>query len=164
LRVRKLNVGMIGGGFMGKGHSLAYAAMPMCFRPPPAVPVRKMIASRSMEQAREEVDRYGFESYTDDWTRLVEDPSIDIVDVVTPNNLHMEMAIAAAEAGKMVLCEKPLARTTEEAKRMLDAVERAGVINQVAFSYRRTPAVEFAKTLIEDGSVGEILNFRGTYL
>ncbi|GAC1445271.1 MAG: Gfo/Idh/MocA family oxidoreductase [Chloroflexota bacterium] len=162
--MRRLNVGMIGGGFMGKAHSLAYAGMPMCFWPPPAMPVRKMIAERSTDVAREEAERFGFESYTDDWRRLVNDPAIDIVDIVTPNNLHADMAIAAAEAGKMVLCEKPLARTTEESKRMLAAVEKAGVVNQVAFSYRRTPAVTFTKKLIEDGTLGEILNFRGTYL
>lgn len=162
--MRTLNVGMIGSGFMGKAHSLAYAGMPMCFWPPPALPVRKMIAERSEDLAREEAARFGFESFTDDWTELVADPSIDIVDIVTPNNLHMDMAIAAAEAGKMVLCEKPLARTTVEAKRMLDAVEKAGVTNQIAFSYRRMPAVSFTKTLIEEGALGTILNFRGTYL
>ena len=162
--MRALNVGMIGGGFMGKAHSLAYAAMPIFYWPPPAVPVRKMIAGRTEDLAREEAERFGFESFTADWTRLVNDPSIDVVDIVTPNHLHMEMAIGAAEAGKMVLCEKPLARTAEEAKRMLDAVEKAGVINQVSFNYRRTPAIAFAKALVEDGALGKLLNFRGTYL
>ncbi len=92
------------------------------------------------------------------------DPSIDVIDIATPNNLHAEIAIAAAEAGKHIICEKPLAPTAEEAGRMYRAAEKAGVVTAVAFNYRRTPAVALAKKYIEEGAIGEILNFRGTYL
>ncbi len=162
--MKKLNIGLIGAGFMGKAHSLAYAAMPMFFWPPPAVPHRRLLADFSEEAAAEGASRFGFESSTGDWRKLVSDPSIDVVDIATPNDLHPEMAIAAAEAGKHIMCEKPLARSAEEARRMYEAVKRAGVVHMVAFNYRRTPAVQLAKKLIDDGSVGEVLNFRGTYL
>jgi predicted dehydrogenase len=155
---------MIGGGFMGKAHSLAYAGMPMFFWPAPAVPFRKTVVDINDELAREAAARYGFESWASDWRKVVEDPSIDIVDIVTPNHTHAEIAIAAAKAGKHIISEKPLARTTEEAKRMLDAASEAGVKHMVAFNYRRTPAVSLAKKYIEEGAIGRILNFRGTYL
>lgn len=162
--MKTLEVGLIGGGFMGKAHSLAYAAMPMFFWPAPAMPVRKIVAEATEDVAEEAALRLGFESWTSDWRKVVEDPGIDIVDIATPNNLHAEIAIAAAEAGKPILCEKPLARTGDEAREMLDAVERAGVVHMVAFNYRRTPAVALAKKFIDEGAIGDILNFRGTYL
>ncbi|MED4600533.1 Gfo/Idh/MocA family oxidoreductase [Paenibacillus validus] len=162
--MRKLNVAMIGGGFMGKAHSLAYAGMPMFFWPAPALPQRKTVVDINDELAKAAADRYGFESYSSDWRRVVEDPEIDIIDIVTPNNSHAEIAIAAAKAGKHIICEKPLARTGEESKRMLDAVTEAGVKHMVAFNYRRTPAVALAKKYIEEGAIGKVLNFRGTYL
>ncbi|WP_336773042.1 Gfo/Idh/MocA family protein [Paenibacillus sp. MMO-58] len=162
--MRTLNVGMIGGGFMGKAHSLAYAGMPMFFWPAPAIPYRKTVVDINEELAKEAAARYGFDSYSSDWRRVIEDPSIDIIDIVTPNNTHAEIAIAAAKAGKHIISEKPLARTTEEAKQMLDAVNEAGVKHMVAFNYRRTPAVTLAKKYIEEGAIGNILNFRGTYL
>jgi len=149
---------------MGKAHSLAYAGMPMFFWPAPAVPFRKTVVDINDELAREAAARYGFESWASDWRKVVEDPSIDIVDIVTPNHTHAEIAIAAAKAGKHIISEKPLARTTEEAKRMLDAASEAGVKHMVAFNYRRTPAVSLAKKYIEEGAIGRILNFRGTYL
>ena len=162
--MKTLNVGLIGAGFMGKAHSLAYAALPMFFWPAPAIPRRKMIADMTEELAKEAALRFGYENYTGDWHKLVNDPSIDVVDVATPNVSHPEMAIAAAKAGKHVICEKPLARTAAEAKEMYEAVKKAGVIHMVAFNYRRTPAVPMAKKLIEEGAIGDILNFRGTYL
>jgi predicted dehydrogenase len=162
--MRKLNVAMIGGGFMGKAHSIAYAGMPMFFWPAPALPVRKTVVDVTEEMAKTAADRYGFESHSTDWRRVMEDPSIDIIDIVTPNDSHAEIAIAAAKAGKHIICEKPLARTAEESKRMLDAVREAGVKHMVAFNYRRTPAIALARKYIEEGSIGKILNFRGTYL
>jgi predicted dehydrogenase len=149
---------------MGKAHSMAIACMPMFYWPAPAIPVRKMIAEVTEESAREAAERLGFESYTSDWRKIIEDPSIDIVDIATPNNSHAEIAIAAAKAGKHIICEKPLARTSEEARLMYEAVKAAGVKHMVAFNYRRTPAVALAKKYIEEGSIGKILNFRGTYL
>jgi predicted dehydrogenase len=162
--LKTVNVGVIGAGFMGKAHSLAYAAMPMFFWPAPAIPRRRMIAEVNDELAQDAAARFGYDEGTGDWRRLVEHPDIDLVDVAVPNDRHPEIAIAAAEAGKHVLCEKPLARTAEEARAMRDAVERAGVVNMVAFNYRRTPAVALAKRLIDEGELGTIRNFRGTYL
>lgn len=162
--MRTLKVAMIGGGFMGKAHSLAYAGMPMFFWPAPAIPFRQTVVDINDELAKDAAARYGFANYSSDWRRVVEDPEIDIIDIVTPNNTHAEIAVAAAQAGKHIISEKPLARTTAEAKQMLEAVNKAGVKHMVAFNYRRTPAVTLAKKYIEEGAIGNILNFRGTYL
>jgi len=163
-KMKKLNVGLIGAGFMGKAHSLAYVAMPMFFWPAPAIPVRKTIVDVNDSIAAEAAQRFGFEKSTSDWRSVVEDPEIDIIDIATPNHLHAEIAIAAAAAGKHIISEKPLARSGDEAKTMYDAVKNAGIVHMVAFNYRRTPAVALAKKYIEEGAIGDILNFRGTYL
>ncbi len=162
--MQHLNVGMIGGGFMGKAHALAYAAMPMFFWPAAAIPVRHTVADVSDELANDAANRLGFAHGVSDWRRVIDNPDIHIVDIVTPNDSHPQIAIAAAQAGKHVICEKPLARTVAEARQMLDAVEAAGVIHMVAFNYRHTPAVALARKFIEEGRIGTILNFRGTYL
>ena len=162
--MKKLNVGLIGAGFMGKAHSLAYVAMPMFFWPAPAIPVRRTIVDVNDSIAAEAAQRFGFEKSTSDWRSVVEDPEIDIIDIATPNHLHAEIAIAAAAAGKHIISEKPLARSGEEAKTMYDAVKNAGIVHMVAFNYRRTPAVALAKKYIDEGAIGDILNFRGTYL
>jgi levoglucosan dehydrogenase len=162
--MKTVNVGLIGAGFMGKAHSLAFAAMPMFFWPAPAVPRRAMIAELDDEVAAEAARRYGYERSTGDWRRLVEDPAIDLVDIAVPNDKHPEIAIAAAQAGKHVLCEKPLAATVDEARAMRDAVVAAGVTHMVAFNYRRTPAVALARKLVDEGAIGAVRNFRGTYL
>lgn len=114
--------------------------------------------------AAEAQKRLGYEEGSSNWRAIVERDDIQVIDICTPNDSHAEIAIAAAKAGKHLICEKPLARTGEEAKTMLDAVERARVKHMVAFNYRYTPAVQLAKKLIDEGSIGEILNFRGTYL
>ena len=158
------NIAMIGGGFMGKAHAAAYAAMPMFFWPAPGIPVRKVLVDLNAEQAEQGRQRFGFEEASTDWRSVIERPDIDVVDIVTPNDSHAEIAIAAAKAGKHVICEKPLARTVAEAKAMLDAVQAAKVIHMVAFNYRRTPAVALARKYIAEGRIGKILNFRGTYL
>ena len=162
--MKHLNVAMIGGGFMGKAHAMAHAAMPMFFWPAPAIPVRKVVVDLTEEAAVEARNRFGFEDSSTDWRATVTRDDIDVVDIVTPNDSHAEIAIAAAEAGKHIICEKPLARTGPEAKTMLDAVEKSGVIHMVAFNYRRTPAVALARKYIDEGRIGEIVNFRGTYL
>jgi predicted dehydrogenase len=162
--VRTVNVGVIGAGFMGKAHSLAYAAMPMFFWPPPAIPRRLTIAELGDAAAREASQRYGYERWAGDWRAVIEDPDVELVDIAVPNDAHAEIAIAAADAGKHVLCEKPLARTADEARAMRDAVVRAGVTHMVAFNYRRTPAVALARKLIDDGTIGAVRNFRGSYL
>lgn len=162
--MQNVNVGLIGGGFMGKAHSLAYAAMPMFYWPAPALPVRSILAESSDALAAEAARRFGFERATGDWRKVIDDPDVHVVDIATPNHLHAEIAIAAAQAGKHIICEKPLARTVEESKAMWEAVKDAGIVHMVAFNYRRTPAVALAKKYIEEGAIGEILNFRGTYL
>lgn len=159
-----MNVAMIGGGFMGKAHAMAYASMPMFFWPAPAIPHRKVVVDVTDAMAETARDRYGFDEASSDWRTVVARPDIDVVDICTPNNAHAEIAIAAAEAGKHIICEKPLARTVDEARAMAAAVKKAGVIHMVAFNYRRTPAVALAKKYIDEGRIGKILNFRGTYL
>ncbi len=161
---RVMNVAMIGGGFMGKAHAMAYASMPMFFWPAPAIPHRKVVVDLTDAAAEAARARYGFDEASSDWRAVVERPDIDVVDICTPNNVHAEIAIAAAKAGKHIICEKPLARTIEEARAMTQAVREAGVIHMVAFNYRRTPAVALARKYIEEGRIGRILNFRGTYL
>ena len=162
--MQKLNVALIGAGFMGKAHSLAYAAMPMFFWPAPAMPVRKTVVEVNEDLARDAALRFGFENSSSDWRKVIEDPSIDVVDIATPNNSHAEIAIAAAKAGKHIICEKPLARTAAESLAMLEAVRGTNLVHMVAFNYRRTPAVALAKKLISEGAIGQVLNFRGTYL
>lgn len=162
--MKRLNIGMIGGGFMGKAHALAYAAMPMFFWPAPAIPVRRMIADVSPEMAEHARARLGFETAARDWREIIESRDIDVVDIVTPNDSHAEIAIAAAKAGKHIMCEKPLARTADEARHIWHAARDAGVMHMVAFNYRHTPAVALAAKLIAEGRIGQVLNFRGTYL
>jgi predicted dehydrogenase len=161
---KTMKVAMIGGGFMGKAHALAYAAMPMFFWPAPAIPVRAIVVDQTDALAEDARQRFGFDESSSDWREVVARSDIDIVDIVTPNDSHPEIAIAAAAAGKHIMCEKPLARSGDEARSMLDAVKKAGVIHMVAFNYRRTPAVALARRYIDEGRIGQILNFRGTYL
>lgn len=162
--MKNLNVGLIGAGFMGKAHSMAYVAMPMFFWPAPGIAVRHTIADVNAEIAAEAAKRFGFAHSSADWRSVVNDPEIDIIDISTPNHMHAEIAIAAAAAGKHIISEKPLARTGAEAKTMWDAVKNTNLVHMVAFNYRRTPAVALAKKYIDEGAIGEILNFRGTYL
>ena len=161
---KTLNVAMIGGGFMGKARALAYAAMPMFFWPASAIPHRKVLIDTTADLAATGAKRLGFEESSAYWKSIVARQDIDVVDIVTPNDSHAELAIAALKAGKHVNCEKPLARTGAEAKTMADAAKASGVIHMVAFNYRRTPAVALAKKYIEEGRIGKILNFCGTYL
>lgn len=159
-----MNIGLIGAGFMAKAHSIAYAGMPMFFWPAPAIPVKKIIADVDESMAREAKEKFAFETFTTDWHTIIEDKEIDVVDICTPNHVHAEIAIAAAKAGKHILCEKPLALTTDQAKEMYHAAKENKVTTMVAFNYRRTPAVQLAKKYIEEGAIGKILDFRGTYL
>jgi predicted dehydrogenase len=157
------NVGLIGYKFMGKAHSNAYKSVGMFFPLKNRV-VMKAICGRDEAAVRKAAETWGWESYETDWKKLIRRSDIDVIDVSTPGNLHAEMAIAAARAGKHVLCEKPLANSLDEARRMQKAVEKAGVKNMVFFNYRRVPAVNFARRLIREGKLGEIYHFRGAYL
>lgn len=159
-----IGVGMLGYAFMGKAHANGYKKMPYIFWPPAAVPQLVAIAGRNEAAVSEAARRFGFEKYYTDWRQMIQDPRIQIFDNTGPNNLHAEPCIAAAEAGKHILCEKPLGRTAAEAKSMLDAVQKAGVKHQVAFNYRFVPAVRLARNLIEQGALGQIYHMRARYL
>jgi len=160
---KPLNIGMIGYGFMGRAHSNAYRTVSNFFELEYR-PVLKAACARSEEKARAFADTWGYESVETDWRKLVERDDIDAVDICTPNNLHKEIAIAAAEAGKMILCEKPLAMNSAEGEQMVQAVEKAGVANMVWYNYRRVPAVTLAKNLIDDGRLGQVFHYRSQFL
>lgn len=162
--MKKINVGLIGAGFMSKAHSIAYSGMPIFFHPAPAMPVKVTLVDSNPQAAEAGRERFGFQKWATDWHDIVDDPDIQVVDICTPNNAHAEIAIAAAHAGKHILCEKPLALTSEQAKKMYLAAKEAGVTTMVAFNYRRTPAIQLAKRYIDEGAIGKILDFRGTYL
>jgi predicted dehydrogenase len=160
----EIGVGMLGYAFMGKAHTNAYKKLPYMVYPPPAVPKLIAIAGRDQDAVREAALRYGYEGYYTDWRELLADPRVQLFDNGGPNDLHAAPCIAAAEAGKHIICEKPLARTAAEAKLMLDAVTKAGVKNLVAFNYRFIPAIRQAYELIRSGRLCEIYHFRAIYL
>ncbi len=160
---KPLNVGMIGYGFMGRTHSNAYRKVGNFFDVP-YQPVLKTICGLGEKEAKAFADRWGYESHTTDWRKVIDDKGIDVVDICVPNNYHAEIAIAAAQAGKMIVCEKPLARTGAEAEPMVQAVEKAGVANLVSFNYRRVPAVTLAKQLIDEGRLGRVFHYRANFL
>ncbi len=160
---REVNVALIGYAFMGKAHSNAWRQVAPFFSPR-LTPRLKVICGRNAANVEAAARTYGWEESATDWRDVVRRKDIDIVDVSTPGDSHAEIAIAAAKAGKAVICEKPLANTVPEARRMLAAVEKAGVTHMICHNYRRVPAVMLAKHLIESGRIGEIRQFRGTYL
>jgi len=161
--MKKLNIGMIGYGFMGRAHSNAYRKVGNFFDLP-YQPVLKAACARNAEQVKAFADKWGYESTETDWRKLIERDDIDAVDICTPNNMHKEIAIAAAQAGKMILCEKPLAMDSAEGEEMCQAVEKAGVLNTVWYNYRRVPAVTLAKQLIDEGRLGKIFHYRAVFL
>jgi myo-inositol 2-dehydrogenase/D-chiro-inositol 1-dehydrogenase len=161
--MKKLNVAMIGYGFMGRTHSNAFSQVTHFFDVP-FQPVLKTICARNGERARSFATKWGYQSAETDWRKVVESPEIDLVDIASPNDTHAEIAVAAARAGKMVMCEKPLGRTAAEAGVMVEAVESAGVPNMVWYNYRRVPAVMLAKHLIDEGRLGRIFHYRSKFL
>jgi len=162
--VPEVGVGMLGYAFMGKAHSNAYKTIPYMMYPPPAIPRLVSICGRNEDAVAEAAKRYGYETYHTDWRKMLEDDRIQLFDNGTPNNMHAEPCIAAAEAGKHIFCEKPLARSVEEAQSMLDAVQKANIKHMVAFNYRFLPAIRQARELIEQGKLGRIYHFRAVYL
>jgi predicted dehydrogenase len=160
---KPLNIGMIGYGFMGRTHSNAYSQVNHFFDLE-YKPVLKAVCARDKEKVQAFADKWGYESIETDWRTLIERKDIDAVDICTPNNLHKEIAIAAAKAGKMILCEKPLAMNTEEGEEMCRAVEAAKVANIVWYNYRRVPAVTYAKQLIDEGRLGRVFHYRANFL
>jgi predicted dehydrogenase len=161
--MRPIGIGLIGYSFMGKAHSNAYRQV-RAFFSPRLDPVMKVICGRDAEATQAAARKYGWQEAATDWREVVARPDIDIVDICTPGDTHHEIAIAAAEAGKTVFCEKPLANTVAEAEAMLAAVTNHGVVNMVCHNYRRVPAIVLAKKLIEAGEIGEIRHCRATYL
>lgn len=160
---KELRIGMIGYGFMGRAHSNAYKQVGQFF-PSDHKVVLKAVAARNAEQVQKFAAQWGYESTETDWRKLLERSDIDAVDICTPNNLHKEIAVAAAAAGKAILCEKPLAMNVAEGEEMVAAVEKAGVPNMVWYNYRRIPAVSLAKHLIEEGRLGKIFHYRAKFL
>ncbi len=162
--VPEIGVGMLGYSFMGKAHSNALRKIPYMVDPLPAVPALISICGRNEAAVRDAAARYGFQRYCTDWRDLIQDDAIQLFDNGGPNNTHAEPCIAAAEAGKHIICEKPLARTAQEAKSMLDAVNKAGVKHACAYNYRFVPALRLAREMIERGELGQIYHFRAVYL
>jgi predicted dehydrogenase len=162
--VKELRFAQIGSGLMGKAYGLALADLPMCFWPPPLMPRRTLLADVTEELARDNAARFGYERWAVGWEAAVSDPDVEAVCIITPNSLHRDIVIAAAQAGKHITCEKPLAMNSRQAKEMYDAVQRAGVTHQTGFNWRFAPAVQMAKKMIADGELGRIYDFHGWWL
>lgn len=160
----EIGIGVLGYAFMGKAHTNAWKTIPYMMYPPPAIPCLIGIAGRNPEGVQEAARRYGYEKAYTDWHEMLANDRIQVFENLLPNAHHAEPTIAAAQAGKHVVCEKPLARTAEEAKTMLDAVNKAGVKHMVAYNYRFIPAVRLAYNLIHSGKLGRIYHFRAVYL
>ena len=161
------NIGVVGAGFMGKAHCVALSNMPKLFTDAPYVPVFKTVCDIVPEIAEDFKARFSFEKACTDYMDIINDPDIDIVCVCTPNDSHAEISIAALKAGKHVVCEKPIAAKTEDAKAMAEAAEEAakkGIVSMCGYQYRRVPAIDEAKKIIESGRLGEITNIRAQYL
>ena len=160
---KPLNIGLIGYGFMGRAHSNAYRQVGQFFDLE-YQPVLKAACARQEDKIRDFAENWGWESYVTDWRKLIARDDIDVIDIGSPNNTHHDIAIAAAEAGKMVLCEKPLAMNVAEAEAMVAAIESAGVANMVWYNYRRVPAISLAKQLVDEQRIGRPFHYRATYL
>jgi predicted dehydrogenase len=160
---KTLNIGLVGYGFMGRTHSNAFVQTPRFFDVP-YTPVLKAVCARNPDRVKAFAANWGYESIETDWRALVDRKDIDLVDIASPNDTHAEIAIAAARAGKMVMCEKPLGRTAAEAEKMVAAVESARVPNSVWYNYRRVPAVTLLKHLIDAGRLGRVFHYRAQFL
>src|SRR5437660_6796127 len=156
--MKKLNVGIVGYGFMGRAHSNAYRKVNNFFDLK-YKPVLKAACARNADKIKAFADQWGYESTETDWRKLLQRKDIDAIDICTPNNTHAEIATAAAQAGKMILCEKPLSMNGPEGKKMVEAVQKAKVPNMVWYNYRRVRAVTFAKQLIADGKLGNMIHY-----
>ena len=161
--MKKLNVGMIGYKFMGRAHSNAWKQAPHFFDVD-VEPVLKVACGRHAGPLQEFADRWGWEEIETDWQNVVKRDDIDIIDIGVPTHLHHDIAVAAAKAGKHIFCEKPIALSYEQAKEMYEAAEENGINHYLNHNYRRCPAVQLAKKLIDDGKIGRIFHWRGAYL
>jgi predicted dehydrogenase len=162
--MKELRIGVIGTGFMGRTHSNGYKRLGDFFPDLEYRPVLKAVCSRREDKVKAFAEQWGYQSYETDYKKLIARKDIDAVDICTPNDTHAEIAIAAINAGKMILCEKPLARNLEEAQKMVDAVEKSKVANTVWYNYRRIPAVTLAKQIIDSGKLGKIFHYRANFL
>src|SRR5947209_15236334 len=160
---KSLNIGLVGYGFMGRTHSNAFLQAPHFFDIP-YQPVLKAVCARNPARLKSFAETWGYESTETNWRQLVERKDVDLIDIASPNDTHAEIAIAAAKAGKIVLCEKPLGRDAAEAKSMTDAAEAAKVPNMVWYNYRRVPAVTLLKNLLDEGRFGKIFHYRAKFL
>jgi predicted dehydrogenase len=160
---QNLNLGLVGYGFMGRTHSNAFRQVSRFFDVPYR-PILKVVCARNAERVQAFAENWGYESAETDWRKLVERKDIDLIDIASPNDTHAEIAVAAARAGKHVLCEKPLGRNAAEAKTMTEAVESAKVANMVWYNYRRVPAVVLLKNLLDEGRFGRIFHYRANFL
>jgi predicted dehydrogenase len=161
---KQIRIGLIGTGFMGRTHSNGYNRVPNFFPELEYTPVLKAVCSRDAVKVQAFADQWGYESIETDWRKLIARDDIDAVDICTPNDSHAEIAIAAAAAGKMILCEKPLSRNLEEGEAMVEAIEKAGVASTVWYNYRRLPAVTLAKQIVDSGKLGKIYHYRANFL
>ncbi|WP_191062032.1 Gfo/Idh/MocA family protein, partial [Geminicoccus harenae] len=161
---KPLRIGMVGYGFMGRAHSNGWRQVERFFPELDHVPVLQMACARDQAKLQGFADAWGYAETTTDWRKVVESPDVDVVDICVPNNLHAEIAIAAAKAGKMITCEKPLAMSVAEGERMVAAVEAAGVPAMVWYNYRRVPAVTLAKQLVDEGRMGRVFHYRANFL
>lgn len=161
--MKKLNIGLIGYGFMGRAHSNAFRQVNHFFNLDYQL-VLKAACARNEENVRAFANSAGWEGYETDWRKLVERDDIDVIDIAAPNDVHHEIALAAAAAGKIIWCEKPLARNGQEGREMVEAVKKAGVPNMVWYNYRRVPAVTLAKKIIDEGKLGRIYHYRANFL
>lgn len=161
--MERLNIGLIGTGFMGRAHSNAYGQVNKFFQHG-IRPVLKVVCATNLEKTRAFAENWGWEAVETDWRKLIARSDIDVVDICTPNNTHYEMAMAATEAGKIIICEKPLAMNAAEALAMTEAAERSGQPTMVSFNYRRIPAVALAKQMVKEGRLGRIFHYRAKYL
>lgn len=163
-KIKNIGIGMLGCGLIGKAHSNGFLQMPYIFWPPPAIPKLVSLCDKNESYTANEALRFGYSNYCTDWQDLINDSEIEIFVNTSPNFLHAEPCIEAAKVGKNIVCEKPLARSSEEAKKMLDAVNKSGVKHICNFNYRTIPALTLVKKLITDGKLGRILNFRANFL
>ena len=161
---KKINVGMVGAAFMGKAHSVGYRDVAFAFPDVKAVPVMKEIAAITQAEADAARAVFGWERASEGYQKVINAKDIQLIDICTGNNTHREIAVAAAKAGKHILCEKPMAMSVAECKEMIEAVEKAGVVHMVDFNYRRVPAVELARQMVEKGMVGTPYHWRAVYL
>lgn len=161
--MKTVNVAIIGTKFMGKAHSNAWSQAPKFFDLP-LKPVLKVACGQDVKGTQDFAANWGWQESVNDWRKVVERADVDIIDVCTPTYLHHDIVIAAAQNGKQIFCEKPMALNYTEAKEMLAAAEKAGVLHYLNHNYRRTPAIAFARQLIDQGKIGQIFHWRGTYL